>query len=273
MDTMDKRPSKRNKVYDLFLATWNTLSLFRSGALKQLKSELLKYNIAIAALQEIRWKGDGIMDSGDFTLCYSGGKYNHFGTGFLINKKYKDAIMGFEAIDERMCTLRVRGRFNNTTILNVHAPTEEKEDEIKDEFYEKISKIYDKIPKNDTKVVLGDWNAKIGKEDEYKPTIGNHSLHTESNNNGIRAIDFAMSNNMTIKSTYFPHKLIHKVTWQSPDGKTKNQIDHVMVDKRHSSTIMDVRSYRGADCDSDHFLVRVKFRQKIVRQKNIPRSR
>ena len=49
-------------------------------------------------------------------------------------------------------------------------------------------------------------------------------MHETSNENGIRAICFSTNNNIIIKSTYFPHMNIHKETWQSPDGRTNNQI-------------------------------------------------
>ena len=105
-------------------------------------------------------------------------------------------------------------------------------------------------------------NTKVGKDTNiYK--IGIHSLHDISNNNGQRLVDFALSKNMVISSVKFPHKNIHKETWISPDGNTKNQIDHVLIDSRHASDIIDVRSYRGADCDSDHYLVRIKYRPKL----------
>ncbi|XP_039284281.1 uncharacterized protein LOC120351364 [Nilaparvata lugens] len=70
---------------------------------------------------------------------------------------------------------------------------------------------------------------------------------------------------MTIASTCFPHKNIHKATWKSPDGHTQNQIDHVLIDRRHASDIMDVRAFRGADVDSDHYLVMATCRQRISR--------
>ena len=52
--------------------------------------------------------------------------------------------------------------------------------------------------------------------------------------------------------------------WISPDHQTINQIDHVMVSKEKMRLIHDVRSKRGYNCDSDHFLVQIKIKQKLI---------
>ena len=72
---------------------------------------------------------------------------------------------------------------------------------------------------------------------------------------------------MIVGGTIFPHRNIHKETWNSPDGETKNQIDHVLVQQKFRRSLYDVRSWRNADCDSDHNLViaRVKIRLKVNR--------
>jgi hypothetical protein len=89
-------------------------------------------------------------------------------------------------------------------------------------------------------ILLGDFNAKVGREGIFKPTIGNESLHEISNDNGVRLINFATSKNFRIKSTILAHCNIHKYTWTSPDGKTHNQIDHILVDRRRHSNVLDV---------------------------------
>jgi len=69
------------------------------------------------------------------------------------------------------------------------------------------------------------------------------------------------------KSTTFPHRNIYKYTWTSPDGQTHKQIDHVLIDRIWHSGILDVRSFRGADCDTDHYLVVVKVMETLVVRK------
>jgi hypothetical protein len=121
------------------------------------------------------------------------------------------------------------------------------------------------------KILLGNFNAKVGREDIFKPTIGNGSSHEISNDNGVigLVVNFATSKNVVVKSTMFPHLSIRKYTWTSPDGKIHNQIYHILIDRRRHSSILDVRSFRWADCDSDHYLVVVNVRERLAVSKRI----
>jgi hypothetical protein len=152
-----------------------------------------------------------------------------------------------------------RGCWCHISDLNVHAPTEDKTHNVKDSFYEELEHVFDKFPKYRMKILLGDFNAKVGREDTFKPTIWNESLHEISNDNGVRLVNFVTSKNPRVRSTMFPHRNIHKYTWKFPDGKPHNQIDHILVDRRRRySSVLDVRSFRAADCVIDHYLLVAK---------------
>ena len=112
------------------------------------------------------------------------------------------------------------------------------------------------------KIILGDYNTKVGKENIFKPTIGNESLHQDTNANGVRILTFATSKYLVVKSTIFPHRNIQRYTWTSPDGKTHNQIGHILTDRRWHSNVLDVRSFRGADIDTEHYLVVAEVRER-----------
>jgi hypothetical protein len=109
----------------------------------------------------------------------------------------------------------------------VHAPCEDKGDDVKDSFYEGIGRVFDQFPRYDMKIILCDFNTKVGRENTFKPTIRNESLHEISNDNGVRVVNFATTKNLVVKSTMFTHRKIHKYTRTSPEGNTHKQIDHV----------------------------------------------
>jgi hypothetical protein len=78
--------------------------------------------------------------------------------------------------------------------------------------------LFDQIPRC-VKILLGDFIAKVGRED-IKPTVMNRSPLEISNDNGVRVVNFATSKNLVVRSTMFPHRNIHKYTRTSPEGKT-----------------------------------------------------
>ena len=88
----------------------------------------------------------------------------------------------------------------------MHAPSEEKSDDSKDSFYKELEQVFFyHFPKYHMKILLGDFNAKVERENIFKPTISNESLNQDSNDNGVRIVNFATSKNLVIKSTMSPH--------------------------------------------------------------------
>jgi hypothetical protein len=94
-------------------------------------------------------------------------------------------------------------------LVCAHAPTEEKNEDIKDIFYEDLETTIIKCPKKDVKILPGDFNAKVSSEDPENAVVGKYGLHTESNNNGLRLFGLANALNMVIGSTTFSYKNSH----------------------------------------------------------------
>jgi hypothetical protein len=87
--------------------------------------------------------------------------------------------------------------------------------------------------------VLGNFSAEVGKEDIFKLTIGNESLHEISNDNGVGVVNFVTSKNLIVKNKMSLHRSIHKLIWTSFDGKFHNEIDHILVDRRRHSGVLE----------------------------------
>jgi len=62
----------------------------------------------------------------------------------------------------------------------------------------------------------------------------------------------------------FYHRNIHKYTWTSPGGKIHKQTDHILIDRRWHSSIINVRFFRGADSDTEHYLAFAKVRERLA---------
>jgi hypothetical protein len=114
----------------------------------------------------------------------------------------------------------------------VHAPSEEKSDDSKDCFYEEMEEVFDLFPNYHTEILLRDFNVKLGREDIFKPAIGNESLHQGSSGTGVRIINSATSKYLVVNSIMLRHRKLHDYTLTSPDAKTHNQVDNILIDKK-----------------------------------------
>ncbi|KAL4127579.1 hypothetical protein QTP88_011746 [Uroleucon formosanum] len=245
MINLDKRNGTwPGKPGDLRFGTWNIRTLYKPGALHNIIQITSNYRTEITALQEIRWPGNGILESGNSTILYSGTKNQKHenGVGFIVKNSMVNSVKKFEPISDRLCYLQISGKVLDVVFINCYAPTE-----------------------NCITIIVGDLNAQVGREEIFQRTAGKESLHLESNSNGIRLISFAASKDLIISSTQLQRKEIHKHTWTSPGGRFKSQIDHILINRRHRNCITQVRSCRGAYGDTDHYLVTACFKVKLSR--------
>jgi hypothetical protein len=107
-----------------------------------------------------------------------------------------------ELVSDRMFYIILKGRWCDIIVLNMQAPTENKDDDIKVSFYEKLEQVFDQLCRYHMKISLEDPNVKVGREDIFELIIGNESLHEISNDNGVRVVNFATSKNLIAKSKH-----------------------------------------------------------------------
>jgi exonuclease III len=120
--------------------TWNIRSLYRTGSLMTVLRELSRYRLDFVGVQEVRWEGSDTAPAGEYTFFYRKGNENHeLGTGFFVHKRIILAVKRVYII--------LRGRGFHIIVLNVHVPTEDTNNDVKDSFCEELEQIFDKFPK------------------------------------------------------------------------------------------------------------------------------
>jgi exonuclease III len=198
---------QRNTSNKLCIGTWNVKTLLKPDKIKELAEKLVKTQLEIVAIQEIRWSGTGLIKKKDFSLYYSGtiNQTGQAATGFIILGGVINKVIGFEAISERLCKIRIKSKYNNMTMINMYVPTEDKVDAEKEKFYDDLQTVIDRTPKSDTILVLGDANTKLRMEDVYRGVSRKHTLHEIPNRNGKMLLELALGNNLTVMSTQFQH--------------------------------------------------------------------
>jgi hypothetical protein len=126
-----------------------------------------KYQLDLVAVQEVRWEG----------VALNWQENTHFSTekekrlinqvqGFLCIRE-SSAVNRAEFVSDRMSYIILRSRWCHIIVLNVHAPTEDKTDDVKGSFYEELEHVFDKFPKYHMKILLGDFSAKVSKERHF----------------------------------------------------------------------------------------------------------
>ena len=259
----------------LRLGCWNVRTLYQIGKTANVTREFRKYNMDILGLSEVRWTGFGVLRTATGeSILYSGAEEEHHrGVGLILNREVRRTLLKWNLVNERIMSARFNSRFAKLAIIQVYAPTNDAEDESKEEFYEQLQREVVATPRHDILIVMGDLNAKIGQDNEgWEKVMGQHGLG-RMNENGERLATFCGNNDLVIGGSLFKHKDIHKITWTSPNARDQNQIDHIIINGRYRGSLMDTRAMRGADANSDHHMVMGKVRLKLCSTKRKSKER
>lgn len=164
-------------------------------------------------------------------LLYSGHEEDNAphteGFALMLSQSALRALIGWEAHGPRIITVSFRTKEDiSMNVIKCYSPTNNHEEETKDEFYDRLQNLLDKYSEKDMILLMGDKDAKIGEDNiGYEEVMGRHGLG-EMNNNGEKLLDICASNKLVIGGSIFPHKNMHKATWVTLDHVMVNQIDH-----------------------------------------------
>ena len=180
------------KLDRLEIATFNCRSLSNEARLQELEEELKFIKWDIIGLSEVRRKDEGMLElKSGHSFYFKGNKTGqNGGVGFLVNKRLKNNILEVEGVSDRLAKIEIKlSKRYNVQIIQVYAPTSSHTDDEIEEFYEEVQKLHDKGNAH-YKIVMGDFNAKIGTQKADDKVVGNFG-YGERNERGDTLVEFA----------------------------------------------------------------------------------
>ncbi len=266
------------------LAAWNVRTLLDRTDRPERRTAIIarmlnRYSVDIAALSETRFSGESCLEEvgGGYTFFWIGkpeGEPRTGGVGFAIRTSIvRDLDRLPRGISDRLMMIRLKlSETSYVTIISAYAPTMTYPDADKEAFYEELDRLILEVPHKDKLIVLGDFNARVGRDnDPWKHTLGCHGIG-KINSNGLLLLSKCHQHNLAITNTMFqlPNKL--KATWMHPRSKEWHLIDYVIVRQRDIKDVKVTRVMRGADCWSDHRMVRCQLSLNITPKRHRQRT-
>ena len=235
--------------------------------------ELKKLDLDVVALSETRLLEEGQRREQDYTFFWKGydaGRPHLHGVGFAIKNKLLPSLAELPVgINERLMTLRVPlDRNKHATIISAYAPTLDAEHEVKEAFYSRLDTTLSAIPREDKIILLGDFNARVGRDANiWNGTIGREGIGNV-NTNGTMLLSKCAEHDLIITNTLFQQKDKLKVSWQHPRSKHWHLLDYIIIRTKDRKDAILTRARIGTeDCWTDHRLVCCTLKVKINRRR------
>jgi len=126
----DKKVCKEQKEHHSYkIGTWNVRTLNQGGKLENLKTETQKNEMSVLGISEVRWKGQGEISSGDFTMYYSGGERAERGVAIVVHKNTVRSVVKKVVCNVRIIALKLQAEPVSILIMQMYVPTSEYEDD------------------------------------------------------------------------------------------------------------------------------------------------
>ena len=131
----------------------------------------------------------------------------------IILKKGADrSLLKWKPINSRLIKARLKGRQNNLTLIQCYAPTNDREDHLKDNFYPRLQAEIEQVRIQDLIIIMDDLNTKVGADNSGSDRVMGRHGSDIINGNGERLVESCTTNDLVIGGTLFPHREIHKIT-------------------------------------------------------------
>ena len=162
--------------------------------------------------------------------------------------------------------IKLKGKGVDLCIIQAYAPTSTASDEEMRQFYEQMALAMKSCKPHDIQVVMGDFNAKVGNLKDKDRVTGNFGLG-DRNERGEDFVNWCTQKSLVITDTLFQHQKRHLYTWKKPGDNTRNQIDFICINQRFRNTVQQCKTCPGADCNSDHSLLKTCLNCKLKKLK------
>ena len=129
------------------------------GKLEVVKQEMARVNVDILGISKLKWTGMGEFNSDDHYIYYCGQEsLRRNGVAIMVNKRGQNAVLGCNLKNDRMISVRLRGKPFNITVIQVYVPTSNAEEAEVEQFYEALQDLLELTPSNNVLFIIGGWN-------------------------------------------------------------------------------------------------------------------
>ena len=127
------------------------------GKLEVVKQEMVRVNVDILGISELKWTGMGEFDSDDHYIYYCGQEsLRRNGVAMMVNKRVRNAVLGCNLKNDRMISIHFQGKPFNIRVIQAYAPTSNAEEAEVERFYEDLQDLLELTPKKDVLFIIWD---------------------------------------------------------------------------------------------------------------------